>query len=42
VPWSAFDLFVGDELRVETCGGAGHGFPGYGEIEFDPGELWPA
>lgn len=34
-PWARFELPAHATLVVETCGGAGHGFPGYGEIEWD-------
>ena len=34
-PWASVELPRGSTLVVETCGGAGHGFPGYGEIEWD-------
>jgi N-methylhydantoinase B/oxoprolinase/acetone carboxylase alpha subunit len=35
--WTPFEIPAGGTLVVATCGGAGHGFPGYGDIEFDPG-----
>ncbi len=34
-PWTRFELPAHATLVVETCGGAGHGFPGYGDIEWD-------
>ena len=40
VPWTTVDLPVGARLVVHTCGGAGWGFPGYGEIEWDPSEWF--
>lgn len=33
-PWARVELRKGSTLIVETSGGAGHGFPGYGEIEW--------
>ncbi len=33
--WVAHQLQAGSLLRIETAGGAGHGFGGYGDIEFD-------
>lgn len=38
--WSDVALPAGHALRVETAGGAGHGFPGYGDIEFDPSDWF--
>ena len=37
--WSRFEIPAGHTLVVETCGGAGHGFPGYGDIEWDPNSF---
>lgn len=34
-PWARVELPRGSTLVVETCGGAGHGFPGWGDIEWD-------
>jgi N-methylhydantoinase B/oxoprolinase/acetone carboxylase alpha subunit len=34
-PWSRFELPPRSTLVVETCGGAGHGFPGWGDIDWD-------
>lgn len=39
-PWTDVRLNEGDQLTVRTCGGAGWGFPGYGEIEWDPSEWF--
>lgn len=39
-PFTTLELPTGATLVVETCGGAGWGFPGYGEIEWDPGEWF--
>lgn len=39
-PWSPVELPEGATLEVLTCGGAGWGFPGYGEIEWDPSEWF--
>ncbi|MCA9653015.1 MAG: hydantoinase B/oxoprolinase family protein [Myxococcales bacterium] len=39
-PWSIVELPAGARLTVHTCGGAGWGFPGYGEIEWDPSEWF--
>ncbi len=39
-PWTSTRIPAGSTLGVETCGGAGHGFGGYGEIAFDPAG-WP-
>lgn len=38
-PWISTTLRSGMTLVVETCGGAGHGFPGYGDVAFDPSVL---
>ena len=38
--WSATPLAKGETLVVQTAGGAGHGFPGYGDIEFDPSDWF--
>lgn len=35
-PWTPISIPAGASVRVETAGGAGHGFGGYGDIEFDP------
>lgn len=40
VPWAPFTLSAGSTLRIETAGGAGHGFGGYGDIEFDPSDWF--
>ncbi|MCH9680811.1 MAG: hydantoinase B/oxoprolinase family protein [Deltaproteobacteria bacterium] len=40
VPWAPLSLGAGDRLIVRTCGGAGWGFPGYGDIEWDPSEWF--
>lgn len=34
-PWTDLVLPAGHRLVVETSGGAGHGFPGYGDLEVD-------
>lgn len=39
-PWEVARLHPSERLIVETCGGAGHGFPGYGDIEWDPSEWF--
>lgn len=39
-PWAAVELPAGASLEVLTCGGAGWGFPGYGDIEWDPSEWF--
>lgn len=39
-PWTPFTLPAGSTLRIETAGGAGHGFGGYGDIEFDPSDWF--
>jgi 5-oxoprolinase (ATP-hydrolysing) len=39
-PWTTVDLPAGATLEVLTCGGAGWGFPGYGDIEWDPSEWF--
>lgn len=39
-PWSVVDLPAGAMLEIRTCGGAGWGFPGYGEITWDPSEWF--
>ncbi len=39
-PWIDHPLSAGDTLVVETAGGAGHGFGGYGDIEFDPAQWF--
>jgi N-methylhydantoinase B/oxoprolinase/acetone carboxylase alpha subunit len=33
-PWATTELPRGSTLVVETCGGAGHGFPGWGDIDW--------
>jgi hypothetical protein len=33
-PWRLHDVAAGDRIEVDTAGGAGHGFPGYG-IDFE-------
>ena len=38
--WTDVPLPAGSTLVVQTCGGAGWGFPGYGEIEWDPSEWF--
>ena len=38
--WSPFTLPAGSTLRIETAGGAGHGFGGYGDIEFDTSDWF--
>lgn len=40
LPWTDLPLGPGACLTVQTCGGAGWGFPGYGEIEWDPSEWF--
>lgn len=35
-PWAPSQLRAGSTLVVETSGGAGHGFPGWGDIDWDP------
>ncbi len=37
-PWRPFTLQPDETLVVATCGGAGHGFPGWG-VDWDP-EAW--
>ena len=39
-PWERVELPAGSCLEVQTCGGAGWGFPGYGDIEWDPGDWF--
>lgn len=39
-PWTPFTLTAGSTLHIETAGGAGHGFGGYGDIEFDPSDWF--
>jgi N-methylhydantoinase B len=39
-PWTTVELAPGARLEILTCGGAGWGFPGYGEIEWDPSEWF--
>ena len=39
-PWQPVELPAGARLELHTCGGAGWGFPGYGEIEWDPGDWF--
>ena len=39
-PWSPVALPPGARLDIHTCGGAGWGFPGYGDIEWDPREWF--
>jgi N-methylhydantoinase B/oxoprolinase/acetone carboxylase alpha subunit len=39
-PWSPIELPAGATLEILTCGGAGWGFPGYGDIEWDPSEWF--
>jgi N-methylhydantoinase B len=39
-PWTSIELPVGSRLELLTCGGAGWGFPGYGDIEWDPSEWF--
>jgi len=39
-PWTTIELPPGSRLEVLTCGGAGWGFPGYGDIEWDPSEWF--
>ena len=39
-PWTTLELPAGSILEVLTCGGAGWGFPGYGDIEWDPSEWF--
>lgn len=39
-PWIPISVPAGASVRVETAGGAGHGFGGYGDIEFDPGDWF--
>ncbi len=34
-PWISHELRAGSTLTIETCGGAGHGFPGWG-VDWDP------
>ncbi|MCX4246405.1 hydantoinase B/oxoprolinase family protein [Paraliomyxa miuraensis] len=40
VPWVPLELPEGSTLEILTCGGAGWGFPGYGDIEWDPSEWF--
>lgn len=39
-PWTTLELPAGATLELLTCGGAGWGFPGYGDIEWDPSEWF--
>jgi N-methylhydantoinase B/oxoprolinase/acetone carboxylase alpha subunit len=39
-PWTVVELPPGSMLEILTCGGAGWGFPGYGDIEWDPSEWF--
>lgn len=39
-PWTTIELPAGSRLEILTCGGAGWGFPGYGDIEWDPSEWF--
>lgn len=39
-PWTDLELPAGSTLEILTCGGAGWGFPGYGDIEWDPSEWF--
>jgi Hydantoinase B/oxoprolinase len=39
-PWATLELPVGSRLELLTCGGAGWGFPGYGDIDWDPSEWF--
>ncbi len=39
-PWTPISVPAGASVRVETAGGAGHGFGGYGDIEFDPADWF--
>lgn len=39
-PWTPVSIPAGASVRVETAGGAGHGFGGYGDIEFDPADWF--
>lgn len=39
-PWTTIDLPPGSRLEILTCGGAGWGFPGYGDIVWDPSEWF--
>lgn len=39
-PWTIVELPAGAHLEVFTCGGAGWGFPGYGDIVWDPSEWF--
>jgi N-methylhydantoinase B len=39
-PWACIELPPGSRLEILTCGGAGWGFPGYGDIEWDPSEWF--
>lgn len=39
-PWTTLELPAGSRLELLTCGGAGWGFPGYGDIEWDPSEWF--
>ncbi|MBC8070020.1 MAG: hydantoinase B/oxoprolinase family protein [Deltaproteobacteria bacterium] len=38
-PWHEHLLECGNVVEVETAGGGGHGFPGWGDIEWDPSIL---
>ncbi len=40
LPWTPIRIPAGASVRVETAGGAGHGFGGYGDIEFDPADWF--
>jgi N-methylhydantoinase B/oxoprolinase/acetone carboxylase alpha subunit len=39
-PWNTLELPPGSRLEILTCGGAGWGFPGYGDIVWDPSEWF--
>lgn len=39
-PWTLISIPAGASVRVETAGGAGHGFGGYGELEFEPADWF--
>ena len=38
--WTDTEVPAHHQLRIETAGGAGHGFPGYGEITWDPKDYF--
>lgn len=39
-PWIPLAIPAGASVRIKTAGGAGHGFGGYGDIEFEPADWF--